>query len=134
MKRILKNTEDKDYCPCQKYLKDCVDIYRGMKEQFCTSEKRENNKNICYELEQFPFYYSYITNDVEIKKRIPDIQSGERDEFTPVGKFFRFGNKNNTKITSNFDKEIENELFNVIQKDSNIKDIHSKYNIGYEPI
>ncbi|CAI7724133.1 Plasmodium vivax Vir protein, putative, partial [Plasmodium vivax] len=54
-------------------------------------------------------------------------------KFTPAGKLFRFGNKNNTIITSDFDKKMENELFHVIKEDSNIKDIQPKYNIGYEP-
>ncbi|KMZ95739.1 hypothetical protein PVMG_05338 [Plasmodium vivax Mauritania I] len=47
---------------------------------------------------------------------------------------FRFGNKKHTIITSDFDKKMENELFPVINEDSNIKDIQPKYNIGYEPI
>ncbi|VUZ99417.1 PIR protein [Plasmodium vivax] len=55
-------------------------------------------------------------------------------KFTPVGKFFRFRNRNNMIIASNFDKNMENEIFHAIKEDSNIKDIHPKYNIGYEPI
>ncbi|VUZ99424.1 PIR protein [Plasmodium vivax] len=54
-------------------------------------------------------------------------------KFTPIRNLFRFGNKNNTIITSNFDKNMENELFHAIKEDSNIKDIQPKYNIGYEP-
>ncbi|KMZ95743.1 hypothetical protein PVMG_05342 [Plasmodium vivax Mauritania I] len=54
--------------------------------------------------------------------------------FTPVRNLFRFGNKKHTIITSDFDKKMENELFDVINKDSNIKDIQPKYNIGYKPI
>ncbi|CAI7720816.1 PIR protein [Plasmodium vivax] len=181
---ILKNNDDKHYCSCQKYLKDCVDIYRVMKEPSCTNIQGNNkyNEKICHELTQFEIYYLLITRDAEIEKKTPNLYSGIWKEelskcksndqaitpvtespthtdtsksnissavissmagippflvliykFTPVGKFFRFENKN-TKITSNFDKEIENELFHVMQKDSNIKDIQSKYNIGYEPI
>ncbi|KMZ77073.1 hypothetical protein PVIIG_05448 [Plasmodium vivax India VII] len=171
IKSILNNNKGTHYCSCQTYLKDCVDLYRDMNAQLCTSERRKNNESICYELSQFQIHYSYITMERELEKIIPNIESGIRNEelsdcqtkdqtsvpvadssantdastsntssavissmFTPVGKLFRFGNKNNTKITSNFDKEIENELFHVMQKDSNIKDIDSKYNIGYEPI
>ncbi|CAG9474553.1 unnamed protein product [Plasmodium vivax] len=54
-------------------------------------------------------------------------------KFTPVGKYFRFCNKNNTIITSNFDKNMENEIFHAIKEDSYIKEIQPKYNIGYEP-
>ncbi|KMZ88609.1 hypothetical protein PVBG_04818 [Plasmodium vivax Brazil I] len=52
--------------------------------------------------------------------------------FTPVRNLFRFGNKKHTIITSDFEKKMENELFHVINEDSNIKDIQPKYNIGYE--
>ncbi|SCO65497.1 VIR protein [Plasmodium vivax] len=54
-------------------------------------------------------------------------------KFTQAKRLFRFGNKNNTIITSNIDKNMENELFHAIKEDSNIKDIPPKYNIGYEP-
>ncbi|CAG9474725.1 unnamed protein product [Plasmodium vivax] len=185
IKSILKKTEGNDYCSCQKYLKDCVDIYIDMMGKFCTNSGREKKYDvkICPQLLQFQIHYSLITKDPEIGKKIPDIETGKRKEklsncpkedktivpvpespantvaskpstsstvigsmvgippflvliykFTPAGKLFRFGNKKHTIITSDFDKEIENELFNVIQKDSNIKDIHSKYNIGYEPV
>ncbi|CAI7724295.1 PIR protein [Plasmodium vivax] len=51
-----------------------------------------------------------------------------------IYKLFRFENKNNMIITSDFDKKMENELFHVVKEDSNIKDIQTKYNIEYEPI
>ncbi|KMZ95728.1 hypothetical protein PVMG_05327 [Plasmodium vivax Mauritania I] len=54
--------------------------------------------------------------------------------FTPVRNMFRFGNKKHNIITSDFDKNMENELFHAIKEDSIIKDIQPKYNIGYEPI
>ncbi|KMZ77241.1 hypothetical protein PVIIG_05194 [Plasmodium vivax India VII] len=83
--------------------------------------------------------------EVIVLDQASTVQSNESDRsiiqsvspalgFTPARKLFRFGNKKHTIITGDFDNNMENELFHAIKEDSNIKDIHPRYNIGYEPI
>ncbi|KMZ88610.1 hypothetical protein PVBG_04819 [Plasmodium vivax Brazil I] len=151
---MLKHSEKSKDCYLKKYVYECVDIYYKIKNAYnfpfpCNSIQQ---KNACDIINVFNMLYtSKISKGKGIIHTFPELspdaplnytdvcpveetESTPITGFTPVGKFFRFGNKNNTIITSNFDKNMENELFHAINKDSNIKDIPPKYNIGYEPI
>ncbi|KMZ77096.1 hypothetical protein PVIIG_06093 [Plasmodium vivax India VII] len=94
---------------------------------------------------KFPQLFSHISlNNIDgcpLEELVSHTVSEEIKQDTPTkggvstslsAMFLRFGNKNNTIIASNFDKNMENELFTIIKEDSNIKDIPEKYNIGYE--
>ncbi|GAB69595.1 hypothetical protein PCYB_003440 [Plasmodium cynomolgi strain B] len=79
--KILKNTKDKDYCYCQKYLKDCVDIYIEMMRRLCPDNEEGNDSSeiICPELIKFRVNYNFLTKDNKIEKEIPHIDTGERE-------------------------------------------------------
>ncbi|KMZ99285.1 hypothetical protein PVNG_02168 [Plasmodium vivax North Korean] len=78
---ILKKESDQDYCYCQKFIEDCVNIYRYMIQHSCSNQgTRSQTKEICKVISQFPIYYTYLTNDSAIVKKIPNIHNGIREE------------------------------------------------------
>ncbi|KMZ83221.1 hypothetical protein PVBG_05191 [Plasmodium vivax Brazil I] len=79
IKDILKKKEKPNYCLCQKYLEECVNAYITMNASNCSNTQKENNRELCSELTQFDVYYSYLTSDLTIKEKIPNINTGKRE-------------------------------------------------------
>ncbi|KMZ88553.1 hypothetical protein PVBG_04762 [Plasmodium vivax Brazil I] len=78
IKDILKKGEKPNYCLCQKYLEECVNTYKTMNASHCSITQKQNNEELCTELSQFNVHYSYLTSDLTIREKIPDIYTGER--------------------------------------------------------
>ncbi|SCO72994.1 hypothetical protein PVC01_100006500 [Plasmodium vivax] len=79
IKDILKKKEKPNYCLCQKYLEECVNAYITMNASNCSNTQKENNRELCSELTQFDVHYSYLTSDLTIKEKIPNINTGKRE-------------------------------------------------------
>ncbi|SCO65477.1 VIR protein [Plasmodium vivax] len=78
---IVKDESDQDYCSCQKFLEDCVNVYIDMKQRYCSEQRtRTNSREICREITEFPFLYAYFTQESKIVKKIPKIDTGKREE------------------------------------------------------
>ncbi|VUZ99393.1 PIR protein [Plasmodium vivax] len=78
---ILKKESDPDYCSCQKFLEDCVNIYGVVKHLSCSIQgKRTNSEDMCNVITQFPIFYAYLTREHTIVKKIPDLYTGIREE------------------------------------------------------
>ncbi|CAI7724135.1 hypothetical protein, conserved [Plasmodium vivax] len=79
IKEILKKREHDNYCHCQKYLEECVNTYRTANASHCSNSQKQHNEELCSELTQFNVHYSYLTSDLTIKEKIPNIYTGERE-------------------------------------------------------
>ncbi|KMZ77089.1 hypothetical protein PVIIG_05523 [Plasmodium vivax India VII] len=162
IQRLLKNRDMSKYCYLKKYVYECVNIYKEMNKtnSFPPDCRGSQHKYACDITNKFyNSYTSKIFNNRGISHEFPQLSSDtalndivdcpleeskydtgsnetQQDtlmtRFTPVRNLFRFENKKHTIITGDFDKNMENELFHVINEDSNIKDIKPEYNIGYE--
>lgn len=73
IKDILKKREHDNYCLCQKYIEECVNTYRKMIDSHCSNTKKENNEKLHSELRQFDANYTYLTRDLTIREKIPEI-------------------------------------------------------------
>ncbi|CAG9474601.1 unnamed protein product [Plasmodium vivax] len=76
---ILKEKKYPNYCQCQKYLEECVNTYKTMKDSHCSNSQKQHNEELCSELTQFNVHYSYLTSDLTIKEKIPNINTGKRE-------------------------------------------------------
>ncbi|KMZ89753.1 hypothetical protein PVMG_04583 [Plasmodium vivax Mauritania I] len=78
---ILKNESSPAYCSCQNFLQDCVNIYIDMKESHCSKPGTPSySKELCEEINQFPYYYELLTRDSTIIKKIPNIYTRKTKE------------------------------------------------------
>ncbi|KMZ99302.1 hypothetical protein PVNG_02185 [Plasmodium vivax North Korean] len=80
---ILKNKTPKHYCPCIKYVKNCVNTYKYLHHNYCTGAniQKLDNEEFCKKLNKFTAYYGFLTKEETIKNEIPSLYS-EKDTFT----------------------------------------------------
>ncbi|KMZ89760.1 hypothetical protein PVMG_04590 [Plasmodium vivax Mauritania I] len=74
---ILKNRTSDHYCPCIKYVKNCVKTYKYLEKNYCTStkEKTHGNLEFCKKLNNFTTHYGFLTKEETIKNEIPSLSS-----------------------------------------------------------
>ncbi|GAB69639.1 hypothetical protein PCYB_003880 [Plasmodium cynomolgi strain B] len=74
--KILKNKGDNDYCSCEKYIYECVDIYNSMSNSYCLKEDDRLNKQkkTCDTLNTFKdIYMNYLYNEEDMSNKIPSL-------------------------------------------------------------
>ncbi|KMZ95760.1 hypothetical protein PVMG_05359 [Plasmodium vivax Mauritania I] len=75
--RLLGNI-DLIYCSCQEYVKELVEIYKYMKNSYCSKDKPVENDQTCNELDKFKLSYNqYLYNDVNIRNKIPSLEDNK---------------------------------------------------------
>ncbi|KMZ89774.1 hypothetical protein PVMG_04604 [Plasmodium vivax Mauritania I] len=74
---LLKESYNDRYCSYQRYVNSCFNKYKPIKENYCTLEKDKETNNIdtCKELTQFESHYSFLTQESNIKGKIPSLDS-----------------------------------------------------------
>ncbi|KMZ76763.1 hypothetical protein PVIIG_05871 [Plasmodium vivax India VII] len=83
IKESAPHERNSHYCYAQRYANECVKIYRKMHDMFCSGNKSSIPQNVktCSELSTFnSIYKNYLFNKGDIKKKIPDIDSGESEK------------------------------------------------------
>ncbi|CAG9474537.1 unnamed protein product [Plasmodium vivax] len=75
LREILKNKNSDHYCPCIKYVKNCVKTYKNLDNTYCSREniQKLDNKEFCKELNKFTTYYGYLTDVPSIINEIPSL-------------------------------------------------------------
>ncbi|KMZ99293.1 hypothetical protein PVNG_02176 [Plasmodium vivax North Korean] len=73
----LENIGSKDYCSCEKFVNECVKIYKDMKNQYCTrGDDKDTNSETCSHLETFnTIYTNFLFNDSKLHGKIPSLTS-----------------------------------------------------------
>ncbi|KMZ77149.1 hypothetical protein PVIIG_06559 [Plasmodium vivax India VII] len=87
--KILKDNRHDNHCSCLKFIFECANIYREMKNINCIGPSDSSKKsNTCSKLQEFyKFYTSNISTDVELNEKLPSLDAAE--------------NKHNLKCPSN---------------------------------
>ncbi|KMZ88600.1 hypothetical protein PVBG_04809 [Plasmodium vivax Brazil I] len=72
---ILKNRSHNHYCPCIKYVKNCVETYKNLNKNYCTDTKEQTRDKVkfCNKLNKFTIYYGYLTDVSTIISEIPSL-------------------------------------------------------------
>ncbi|SCA81953.1 VIR protein [Plasmodium vivax] len=72
---ILKNRSHSHYCPCIKYVKNCVETYKNLNKKYCTDTKEQTRDKVkfCNKLNKFTTYYGYLTDVSSIISEIPSL-------------------------------------------------------------
>ncbi|VUZ99402.1 PIR protein [Plasmodium vivax] len=80
---ILKDRNSDQYCPCIKYVNNCVKTYKNLDNNYCTPAniQKLDNDEFCKELNKFPTYYGYLTDVPSIMNEIPSLSS-DIDKYT----------------------------------------------------
>ncbi|GAB69680.1 hypothetical protein PCYB_004290 [Plasmodium cynomolgi strain B] len=83
----LKNTGGNDYCSCEKYINECVNIYKFMKNQYCTKiTDKDINRETCSHLDMFDNSYSKVLlSTLQLHDKLPSLES-IHDEYVGVCK------------------------------------------------
>ncbi|KMZ77045.1 hypothetical protein PVIIG_06223 [Plasmodium vivax India VII] len=72
----MKNKGDEHYCNCEKYIYECVDIYKTMNTSYCSNEddKLNKHKNTCETLKTFQYsYMTFLFNKEDMSNKIPSL-------------------------------------------------------------
>ncbi|KMZ83234.1 hypothetical protein PVBG_05204 [Plasmodium vivax Brazil I] len=72
----MKNKGDEDYCICEKYIYECVDIYNSMTSSYCTKEidRSKNHKSTCDALNTFKgACMPFLFNKDDMSNKIPSL-------------------------------------------------------------
>ncbi|KMZ76584.1 hypothetical protein PVIIG_05914 [Plasmodium vivax India VII] len=75
---ILTTKNEDNYCSCRRYVNDCVNIYKDIKQIYCSSEedKQGNNKGICNIIDNFTtVYMGYIYTRIGTDQKFPSLYS-----------------------------------------------------------
>ncbi|SCO65483.1 hypothetical protein PVT01_030029800 [Plasmodium vivax] len=75
---ILTNKNNDNYCSCRIFVNDCVNIYRNIKQIYCspTKDRQPNNKGTCEIITQFDTLYTgYFYNRIGKDKKFPILYS-----------------------------------------------------------
>ncbi|KMZ77022.1 hypothetical protein PVIIG_05219 [Plasmodium vivax India VII] len=80
---ILKNKRSIHYCPCIKYVNNCVKTYKNLDKNYCTGENIQalGNEKFCKKLNNFITHYGYLTQEKTIINEIPPLFS-EKGTYT----------------------------------------------------
>ncbi|KMZ89745.1 hypothetical protein PVMG_04575 [Plasmodium vivax Mauritania I] len=78
----LKDIGSKDYCSCEKFVNECVKIYKDMKSQYCTQgDDKGINSETCSHLGIFnTIYTNFLFNKPQVRGKIPSLTSAN-DEY-----------------------------------------------------
>ncbi|KMZ89736.1 hypothetical protein PVMG_04566 [Plasmodium vivax Mauritania I] len=75
--KLLGNI-DSIYCSCRKYVKEVVEIYKYMKNSYCSKDNSVENEQTCNELDKFKVSYNqYLYNEVNIHSIIPSLEDSK---------------------------------------------------------
>ncbi|SCO65505.1 VIR protein [Plasmodium vivax] len=77
IREILINEFHSKICSCQKFIKQCVDLYKDMHEDHCSKDDitKPPEKDTCQIVNMFrTLYEGYLTKD-KIKYKIPELSS-----------------------------------------------------------
>ncbi|VUZ99409.1 PIR protein [Plasmodium vivax] len=84
---LIKKSEPQErnsqYCYAQRYANECVKIYRNIHDEFCSGDKSYLTKNqkTCTQLTTFnSIYTTFLFNQGDIYKKIPDLSSSENEK------------------------------------------------------
>ncbi|CAG9474582.1 unnamed protein product [Plasmodium vivax] len=72
----MKNKRDEDYCNCEKYIYECVDIYKSMSKLYCSKaiDRSKNHKSTCDALNTFKdAYMPFLFNKDDMSNKIPSL-------------------------------------------------------------
>ncbi|KMZ77261.1 hypothetical protein PVIIG_05214 [Plasmodium vivax India VII] len=72
---ILKDRNSDQYCPCIKYVNNCVKTYKNLYNNYCTRAniQKLDNEEFCKELNKFTTYYGFLTAEKTIINEIPSL-------------------------------------------------------------
>ncbi|KMZ99331.1 hypothetical protein PVNG_02214 [Plasmodium vivax North Korean] len=102
---ILKVRNSDQYCPCIKYVNNCVKTYKNLYNNYCTGTKAQTLGNVefCNKLNKFTTYYGFLTNEETIRNEIPSLYS-EKDTYTNECLY----EKNKNQLSATTDKGLVN--------------------------
>ncbi|KMZ95734.1 hypothetical protein PVMG_05333 [Plasmodium vivax Mauritania I] len=83
IKKSASQDRNSQYCYAQRYANECVKIYRNMYDEFCAGDKSSilKNQKTCSELSTFNnIYTTFLFNQGDINKKIPDLASEENEK------------------------------------------------------
>ncbi|CAG9474577.1 unnamed protein product [Plasmodium vivax] len=75
---ILTTKNEDHYCSCRKYVNDCVNIYKDIKQIYCSrkEDKQGNNKGICEIIDNFTtVYMGFIYTPLGTDQKFPSLYS-----------------------------------------------------------
>ncbi|KMZ77244.1 hypothetical protein PVIIG_05197 [Plasmodium vivax India VII] len=84
IKRVLENEISQDHSLCQKYVCECVKIYKTMHKKYCPYEGTTDKtlKETCDILEKFKTsYMAFLFGEEDIKDKIPPLNGPDIDDF-----------------------------------------------------
>ncbi|CAI7720787.1 Plasmodium vivax Vir protein, putative [Plasmodium vivax] len=73
----LKNIGGTDYCSCEKYINECVNIYKDIKNQYCTrGTDNDINSETCSHLGTFDkTYTNFLFKNPQLPGELPSLTS-----------------------------------------------------------
>ncbi|CAI7724139.1 PIR protein [Plasmodium vivax] len=79
--RILSREINKDYCLCEKYINECVNIYKSMNKMYCSGPTdKETNNDTCSQLRTFDTTYtSFLFKEQQLSGKIPSLTSSNNE-------------------------------------------------------
>ncbi|CAI7720785.1 Plasmodium vivax Vir protein, putative, partial [Plasmodium vivax] len=79
---IMIDITKSDYCSCEKYINECVNIYKDMKNKYCTKgNDKDINRETCSYLDTFDTTYTnYLYKKLKLPAEIPSLTS-TNDEY-----------------------------------------------------
>ncbi|KMZ88598.1 hypothetical protein PVBG_04807 [Plasmodium vivax Brazil I] len=82
--KILKDNKHDNHCSCLKFIFECANIYREMKNINCTDPRGSTKKsNTCSKLQKFyTFYTSNISTVVELNEKLLSLDAAEKEHIT----------------------------------------------------
>ncbi|KMZ89719.1 hypothetical protein PVMG_04549 [Plasmodium vivax Mauritania I] len=72
----MKNKGDEDYCICENYIYECVNIYKSMSKLYCSNEddRLKNHKSTCGALTAFKdAYMAFLFTEEDMSNKIPSL-------------------------------------------------------------
>ncbi|KMZ89743.1 hypothetical protein PVMG_04573 [Plasmodium vivax Mauritania I] len=74
IKNILEGEIDSVHCSCQKFIENIVNIYKHMKNNYCSNDIVGINPKTCQQLTSFAGSYQYLYNYATIRDKIPSLE------------------------------------------------------------
>ncbi|CAI7724296.1 Plasmodium vivax Vir protein, putative [Plasmodium vivax] len=76
---ILKGQINDEYCYCEKYINQCVNIYKNIKSMYCSgSSDKQNNSDTCTHVQTFETTYTnFLVNIPQLHDKVPSLMSSD---------------------------------------------------------
>ncbi|CAG9474561.1 unnamed protein product [Plasmodium vivax] len=74
IKEKLESKNDSIRCSCQKYVNKMVEIYKYMKNTYCSSDIIMRNLKTCQQLSSFEGSYEFLHSYATVKDKIPSLK------------------------------------------------------------